>query len=158
MNPESILRIPSRVQNSTVAHLRECGSSFDEGFVVWSGLRDGNTVTVRTAIIPKIGIRRGYARVSFNDEVIDEISKVITTRKEVLIAQVHSHPEEAFHSAVDDAYPLVHRTGFISIVLSEFGRYGFQREGSFRVYEYINNGLWSELDEPTITKRLIFER
>jgi len=36
-------------------------------------------------------------------------------------ARIHSHPCEAFHSATDDAYPIVATPGFYSLVLPRFG-------------------------------------
>jgi hypothetical protein len=35
--------------------------------------------------------------------------------------QVHTHPGEAFHSRTDDAYPIIHTPGFLSLVIPKFG-------------------------------------
>jgi hypothetical protein len=35
--------------------------------------------------------------------------------------QVHTHPRDAFHSPTDDAWPIVHTTGFLSLVIPDFG-------------------------------------
>jgi hypothetical protein len=35
--------------------------------------------------------------------------------------QIHTHPTEAFHSAIDDAFPIVHAVGFLSLVIPDFG-------------------------------------
>ena len=35
--------------------------------------------------------------------------------------QVHTHPGAAFHSPTDDAWPIVHLEGFLSLVLPDFG-------------------------------------
>src|SRR5260370_111004 len=34
--------------------------------------------------------------------------------------QVHTHPGEAFHSPTDDAYPMIHTVGFLSLVIPNF--------------------------------------
>ena len=43
--------------------------------------------------------------------------------------QVHTHPREAFHSAIDDAYPIIHSVGFLSLVIPDYGvgSAGFER-------------------------------
>lgn len=35
--------------------------------------------------------------------------------------QVHTHPDLAFHSPTDDAYPIIHTPGFLSLVIPDFG-------------------------------------
>jgi hypothetical protein len=42
--------------------------------------------------------------------------------------QVHTHPGSAFHSATDDAWPIVHTPGFLSLVIPNFaaGEPGFR--------------------------------
>ena len=45
--------------------------------------------------------------------------------QQVIGAQVHSHPVEAFHSEIDDTYPIATLDGSLSIVLPSFGRSGF---------------------------------
>jgi hypothetical protein len=35
--------------------------------------------------------------------------------------QAHTHPRSAFHSAVDDAFPIIGTPGFYSLVLPRFG-------------------------------------
>lgn len=39
-----------------------------------------------------------------------------------LIAQIHSHPNEAYHSAADDRFPIVDTYGGISIVVPNFAK------------------------------------
>jgi hypothetical protein len=42
--------------------------------------------------------------------------------------QVHTHPGEAFHSPTDDAFPIIHTVGFLSLVIPNFalGPVGFE--------------------------------
>lgn len=43
--------------------------------------------------------------------------------------QIHTHPGAAYHSATDDAFPIVHWPGFLSLVIPAFamGHIGFDR-------------------------------
>lgn len=67
--------------------------------------------------------------------------------------QVHSHPEEAFHSKTDDAFPLLHEVGFLSLVIPDFalGPVGF---GGAYLTEIQSDGRWQQVD---IASRMIID-
>jgi hypothetical protein len=67
--------------------------------------------------------------------------------------QVHTHPGPAFHSAVDDTYPIIHTPGFLSLVIPNFalGTVGF--DGAF-LTEIQPDGRWRQVD---ISKRLLVQ-
>jgi hypothetical protein len=54
------------------------------------------------------------------DDVLALSDKVVS-RGWFILAQVHTHPGSAFHSPVDDRYPISNKPGFISIVVPNFG-------------------------------------
>lgn len=58
--------------------------------------------------------------------------------------QVHTHPGEAFHSDTDDAFPLIHETGFLSLVIPDFGMgpVGFDRA---YLTEIQADGSWQQV-------------
>lgn len=41
-------------------------------------------------------------------------------RRETLAVQVHTHPGPAFHSWIDNEYPLVREVGALSIVVADY--------------------------------------
>src|SRR5437879_4913507 len=45
-----------------------------------------------------------------------------TDQKIVVRAQLHTHPAVAFHSATDDAWPMIGTPGFISVVVPRLGK------------------------------------
>lgn len=49
----------------------------------------------------------------------DLMAKLRTTRK-MIVAQIHTHPEEAFHSLADDTWAVVRHRGAYSLVLPHF--------------------------------------
>jgi len=65
--------------------------------------------------------------------------------------QVHTHPGEAFHSATDDAFPIIHTVGFLSLVIPDFalGPVGFKRAYLTEIGE---DGCWREV---SIQDRLV---
>lgn len=75
---------------------------------------------------------------------INEFWLELAGKEEGIRLQVHTHPQAAFHSATDDAYPIIHSTGFLSLVIPEFalGRVGF--EGAY-LTEIQPDGTWREV-------------
>jgi hypothetical protein len=63
---------------------------------------------------------------------------------ELYVARIHSHPGDAFHSAADDANPIISFEGGISIVVPFFGL-GLRRGlDACAVYQF-HDGGWVEL-------------
>lgn len=58
--------------------------------------------------------------------------------------QIHTHPGPAYHSATDDAFPIVHSPGFLSLVIPNFatGPVGFDRAFLAQIAE---DGRWREV-------------
>lgn len=58
--------------------------------------------------------------------------------------QVHTHPFDAFHSAIDDSYPIIHSTSFLSLVIPDYGLgpVGFERA---YLAEIDARGRWQEV-------------
>jgi hypothetical protein len=67
--------------------------------------------------------------------------------------QVHTHPSEAFHSATDDAYPLLFDAGFLSLVIPDFamGPVGFR---DAYLTEIQPDGAWQQV---SISERIIVD-
>jgi hypothetical protein len=64
---------------------------------------------------------------------------------EIYVVRIHSHPGDAFHSAADDANPVISYEGGISIVVPFFGlglRRGLE---ACAVYVLRDGGRWVEL-------------
>jgi len=59
--------------------------------------------------------------------------------------QVHTHPAEAFHSATDDEWPVVHMPGFLSLVIPNFAKGEPGLEGC-HLAELQEGGRWSAVD------------
>ena len=65
--------------------------------------------------------------------------------------QAHTHPGEAFHLPTDDAFPIIHTIGFLSLVIPNFalGPIGFENAYLAEIQE---DGCWREV---AIAKRII---
>ncbi len=63
---------------------------------------------------------------------------------ELYAARIHSHPEEAFHSATDDANPVLQFDGALSIVVPYFGL-GLRRGLAACAVLRFEGGRWRDL-------------
>jgi hypothetical protein len=61
--------------------------------------------------------------------------------------QVHTHPYEAFHSAVDDLYPVVHSSGFLSLVIPNYGIGPIDLNRAY-LTQIQNDGSWKRVAIP----------
>jgi hypothetical protein len=137
--------------------IRACGERCEEGFVAWSGVSVPEGFKVCSVLPPTQNGSEHVGGLLLSDAAMESIADQILRKREILIAQVHSHPGEAFHSHIDDNYPLIHRTGFLSIVIPYFGRYGFDEFHRFRTFQYVKDGRWIELSTKAQEKRIRLE-
>jgi proteasome lid subunit RPN8/RPN11 len=114
------LHISPTAIEETLKSLKRSARRNSEGIVLWLGRRAEPTSSVsrvyepiHTAAadffhIPKQGMAHMLALMGENDVSV--------------LAQVHSHPQEAFHSEADDQWAIVRHLGALSLVLPDFAR------------------------------------
>jgi hypothetical protein len=127
-------------------HLRYVGSSGLEGFSLWAGVRTGSQFSVRTNIVPKqIGhFVGGGVCVSVGPEELHRINLWLYENQMTLIAQLHSHPGEAYHSETDDTFPIATTVGSVSIVVPNFARQSFAFDRC-AIYRLSDRNKWDPL-------------
>lgn len=150
------IRVPSHVVDATDAALRAAGGDRAECFVLWTGVAAGVTFEVRTAHVPRQKAYRFESGVCVRVEgpELHKLNVWLYEHVEQLAVQIHSHPEEAYHSDTDDTYPIVTVRGGMSIVVPNFGRDGLG--GGGLAYYRLDDLGWAELadDEATQLVRL----
>lgn len=156
--PASIRRldIPASVFRQTLDRLSGSGRAASESLAYWSGtIRRGRVGAVRSAIFADeydgFASSPGHASVTLGAAL--RIGAEVHRRGEVLFAQIHTHPREAFHSRIDDARPISHRLGFFSLVIPRFGA-GVDSIAQCRAYEHRGGGAWKGLRPRTAAARL----
>jgi hypothetical protein len=103
----------------TLVELRTCGADCAECVVFWTGpvaepeLVDGLLHPRHTSV------RGGY---EIDEDWLADIWPALAGEGRAIRCQVHTHPRDAFHSATDDAFPIVHSVGFLSLVIPRFAR------------------------------------
>ena len=58
--------------------------------------------------------------------------------------QIHTHPGAAFHSLTDDAFPIIHTPGFLSLVIPNFAMGPVGLSNAF-LAEIQSDGHWCEV-------------
>lgn len=114
--------VPRKIADDTQANLRNVGRAGLEGMALWAGELDGGDFHVRAAVIPQQQGHRtkhGLA-VSVPGEELHRINMWLHRSRLRLIAQIHSHPTEAYHSDTDDRYAIATALGSLSLVVPDF--------------------------------------
>lgn len=147
--------VPSLVIDHTELMLRQNGACGDEGFGIWAGTLAGGDAFVSTLIIPKVegGGFHGEISAETAAKLFDELDHLDL----VPVAQIHSHPNQAFLSSVDAERPLVATSAFLSVVIPSFGFVDLTDVSLWRAYEFHGRNNWRELDEVERRRRLIVD-
>src|SRR5206468_3625659 len=107
------VEVPRRCAVEAHAHLAAVGKRGHEGFALWVGRLDGSVFQVTATLIPKqVGhFVGGGVCVTVDGEELHRMNVWLHSQGLRLIAQLHSHPSEAYHSETDDAFPIATTEG-----------------------------------------------
>lgn len=148
--------VPSLVLDHTELMLRQHGTAGEEGFGAWAGTLAGGDAFVSTLIVPSVETSGGYHG-EVSPETVATVFEQLDTLDLVPIAQIHSHPRDAFLSHVDAQRPLVGVHGFLSIIVPSFGFVDLADVALWRVYAFERRERWRELDDDERHRRLIID-
>jgi hypothetical protein len=138
--------VPQRVADATQATLREAGRKGFEAFVLWVGVIEGLEFEVTGAVTPAQRALRTSEGVSVHVDgaELHRLNVWLYENNLRLVAQVHSHPTDAFHSETDDAFAIATVAGSLSIVVPHFAEACFDlRECA--VFRLVGTGEWQPL-------------
>lgn len=135
-------QVPTNIRRTTEETFRACGGSRRECIVIWTAKHSSPAEIVRaahlrhaaTAVMTEVD---SVALYNFNLELME--------KTECVVAQLHTHPGRAFHSSRDDALPVIHTKGLISIVVPDFGERGLESMDGWFAAEYEGAGQWRAL-------------
>jgi len=139
--------IPAELVERTQGHLREAGTRELEGVALWAGEVTGQVFNVSAVLVPNQQAFNGPSGLYYvvDSMALHRVNVWLFENSLQLIAQVHSHPGEAYHSPTDDSYPMVTTIGSLSIVVPDFARNPFNLS-TCAAYQLSPNGKWEELD------------
>lgn len=149
------LLVPRAIADEGQHFLRQVGATGNEGMVLWIGKRDGIIFAVTDLVIPQ---QRGIRTADGVCVVIDgtelqRLNLALYKSGRQLIAQLHSHPTHAYHSAMDDEYAIARVVGSFSLVIPDFAVRPFTLEDC-AIYRLDANGHWLEMPSDAVARTI----
>ncbi len=148
-----IVSIRRTLLEATLKHLVDAGAQDKEGIVLWLAGRSAVRLDVCEAFVPMHEASSDFFWIPKRG--MDQLLEVLRARRWMVAAQVHSHPQEAFHSHADDQWAVVRHEGALSIVLPYFARNitsrGFLDAAAMFM---LADGRWEELRPDEVHSRI----
>jgi len=151
--------VPKSLVDETQLFLREVGETGREGMVLWVGNSDGKRFRITSLLIPRqrgLKTKDGVCVVVDADEM-HRINVELFATGLRLIAQVHSHPTDAYHSETDDEYAIATTAGCLSLVVPDFATRDFDLSDC-AVYRLDKNGGWQHVSPRKVKTLIAIER
>src|SRR6266404_451103 len=120
---------------ATVKTLQAEGCFEVESILFWAGAVSGGVATVTDVLVPKgPGVFQHPLHIRVDERIIAALCDVLDPPRLVLLAQVHTHLEEAFHSHTDDHFSFG-TPGLLSVVVPNAARDGARRWNEWAFFE-----------------------
>lgn len=112
------LKCPMSTMAQTLSFLQISGKSRQECVVLWLGRKQADCIEITAVLRPMQHAKADMFHIppASMREIMDYLKK----NRLMIAAQVHSHPEQAFHSSADDTWAIIRHVGAVSIVLPYF--------------------------------------
>lgn len=153
----SLVVVPETVITKTLQELHRAGANNCERVVLWLGSRGGGSIDVSEAFVPLQEAEEDYFWIP--PEGMSELLSHLRQNRLMIAAQVHSHPEHAFHSEADDRWAIVRHVGALSLVVPFFGLHtteeSFTEDAS--VFQLSERNRWLEVPREFIHRRYRIE-
>ncbi|HMJ69743.1 MAG TPA: hypothetical protein VK508_12655 [Cyclobacteriaceae bacterium] len=149
---------PKNVLDKAYTFLQEAGKERFEAVALFAGILDDGNAYIKEAILP---LQKSYKlssglMYSVEGEELHRINVWLYQNKLKLLAQIHSHPQEAYHSETDDAYPIMSTEGGLSIVVPNFARSKMDHS-AWAYYRLQPRMEWVELTLPDVRNLIELE-
>jgi hypothetical protein len=147
------LVVPLSVIQEGHNFLRIAGRTGREGLVLWIGRREGVKFIVTELVIPEQqGIRTNDGVcVIIEGAALARLNADLYKRQLQLIAQIHSHPQAAYHSSTDDEYAIATKVGCLSLVVPDFASRPFSL-AECATFRLNTAGQWTELSTIEVSR------
>lgn len=143
--------IEADVLAETLDALREAGREGDELFVAWGGRveDEGACVCITSALVPKQRCIHGPDGVGviIDGDALFALNTTLYERGEMLVAQAHAHPTNAYHSGADDELAFATFPGALSLVVPDFARAGARARARWRWYRLEADHAWRRIPD-----------
>lgn len=112
--------VPSQIIAETLHELQSVGRRESECVVLWLGTRDAQGIKVNSLWKPKQEADCDFFHIP--EKSMDKLMQELRSRRLMIAAQVHTHPNLAFHSSADDKWTIVRHVGALSLVIPHFAQ------------------------------------
>jgi hypothetical protein len=137
-------QIARSLLDETFGHFRACGRGARECQTLW--ISDWVAPTRITSVVHPHHLAHGGGFELDTDWLHKFFLELAATNHGIRV-QIHTHPRQAFHSSVDDRYPIIHSAGFLSLVIPDFGLGPIGFEQAY-LAEITPSGGWREVPIP----------
>lgn len=150
----NLLSCPSEMVEETLSILKKAGKTKKERGVFWlARLSDA----ARVAEVYEPAQKTSKTLFWLAPSSMKKLMRYLRENKLIAVAQVHSHPWEAFHSETDDDCAILGQVGAASIVVPFFARdvtvESFLEEAAF--FYLSSSGRWTEAPTTLVSKKII---
>lgn len=137
------------ILNDTFSFLQKYGKLQLESHALWVGKKEGNTFQITDVWYPEQENTSISYEVSEDDEF--RINLRLHNENLTIIAQIHTHPGEAFHSCTDNEGSALSLPGSLSVVIPDFGFIKSNNIDCWKVFQYINE-KWKPVSKEEVEK------
>lgn len=133
--------------------LKKAGKKSYEAVALFAGKVEGNNAIVSEVICPLQESSRSQYGLMYtvDGKELHRINLWLYQNRLKLIAQIHSHPSEAYHSETDDEFPIVTTLGGLSIVVPYFAKEPLNHV-NWAYYRLYSETYWKELNQTEVEK------
>jgi proteasome lid subunit RPN8/RPN11 len=110
--------VPAAIVRETLAHLQQAGRQCKECVVLWLAEDRDAELAVKAAYRPDQMAKEDVFRIPPSS--MRALLATLSRNGLMIAAQVHSHPQQAFHSRADDTWAIVRHVGALSLVVPDF--------------------------------------
>ena len=148
--------VPTAILDVSVLWMRQSGTQGEERFLLWAGTVSSGEAHVATVVMPRA--KSGQLHGEIPADVVGRVLEALDSRDLVPIAQIHSHPRQAFLSNIDRKRPLVSVPGFLSIIVPDFAFVDADAVDAWAVYEFRGHNQWRELAAAEKQDRIVLDQ
>jgi proteasome lid subunit RPN8/RPN11 len=136
----------------TLRQLREAGQRRCECVTLWLARRSEHTLQVEAVYRPTQTAREDMFHIP--PAGMTALYAELRQRRLMVAAQVHSHPQEAFHSKADDRWAIVRHERALSLVVPHFALNTTVSRflDDTKVYQFSAGARWTEVPAAEVTQ------
>jgi hypothetical protein len=150
--------VPKQAVDDIHRHLAAAGCNGFEGFGLWAGRIEGEVAVVDRAVIPDQRFIRSPSGVGvyLGGDELHRLNVWLSENSLRILAQIHSHPTDAYHSTTDDENAVATTAGSLSLVVPDFARAPFDL-ANVAVYRLSQAGDWVEVKRSEVASLIVVQ-